>query len=91
MILAVALIMGLYSAISLQLSYASLLSADDSECVIFCPRIEDSMNYDYNFNQQNECGNKIVDPNGGGIFLHEQFGNSTSSNDKIVCTNTASP
>ena len=89
MILAVAMFSGLYATTSFQLSYASsLLEADDSECVIFCPRIEDSMNYDYNFNQHNECGNSQVNPNGGGgMVLPEQFGNSTASNDKTKCTN----
>lgn len=92
MILTVAIFAGLYSAVSLQLSYASLLNADDSECVIFCPRIEDSLNYNYNFNQHNECGNKNVNPyGGGGIVLPEQYGNSTQSNDKTECINTANP
>ncbi len=92
MILAVVIFAGLYAATSLQLSYASLLSAEDSECVIFCPRIEDSMNYDYNFNQHNECGNSQVNPyGGGGIVLPEQMGNSTESNDKTKCVNTANP
>ncbi|CAN5771972.1 hypothetical protein BH23THE1_BH23THE1_05550 [soil metagenome] len=49
-------------------------------------------NYDYNFDQHNECGNSPVNPNGGGgIVLPEQFGNSTASNDKTKCINTANP
>jgi hypothetical protein len=43
MILAAAVIAGLSATTSYQLSYASLLEADDSECSIFCPRIEDSI------------------------------------------------
>lgn len=93
MILAVAIIFtGLYTTTSLQLSYASLVEADDSKCAIFCPNIDDSFNDISNFNQHNECGNKNVNPyGGGGIVLPEQFGNSTSSNDKTECNNTANP
>ncbi len=89
-ILAVAIFAGLYATTSLQLSYASLLQAEDSECIIFCPRIEDSMNYDYNFNQHNECGNSQVNPyGGGGIVLPEQFGNGTESTKNTECNNSA--
>lgn len=50
------------------------------------------MNYNYNFDQHNECGNSQVNPYGGGdIVLPEQFGNSTSSNDKTKYINTANP
>ena len=85
MAITVAMFAGLYGTTSFQLSYATLLSADDSDCVIFCSHLD--FNQDNFISQNNNCGNSQVNP-GNGVVLPEQFGNSTESTETVHCSNT---
>ena len=87
MAITVAMFVGLSMTTSFQSSNATLLSTDDSDCVIFCPHLD--FDQDNSVSQNNNCGNSQVNP-GNGVVLPEQFGNSTESTETVYCSNIPS-
>jgi hypothetical protein len=86
-VLTVAMFAGLYAATSYQLSYASIINAEDSDCAVFCPNLEFQL--DNSLNQDNNCGNSQT--NTGDVFVPlNPTKNGSDSSKQVDCNNTAS-
>jgi hypothetical protein len=84
-VLTVVMFAGMYVSTSSQVSYASILHAEDSDCAIFCPNLEFQL--DNSVSQSNNCGNS--QSNTGDVFVPlNPIGNESDASKQVDCNNT---
>ncbi len=85
MVLTVAMFAGLLSTTSYQLSYASILHAEDSDCAVFCPNLEFQL--DNSISQSNNCDNDHTNTGDSYVPLNPT-GNASETTETVNCSNT---